>query len=78
MITNIKFFVPNNFRYELIVYNVQGNYIKFIDKGIGKDKFKTLDWNATNNHGQKVPSGVYIVRLEAGVHSKNIKMLLLK
>ncbi|MFL3007788.1 MAG: DUF1565 domain-containing protein [Candidatus Neomarinimicrobiota bacterium] len=77
-ITNIKFFVPKNTKYELIVYNIQGHYIKFIDKGIGKDKFKTLDWNATNSHGQKVPSGVYIVSLEAGFHSKNIKMLLLK
>ena len=77
-ITSIRFFVPNNIKYQLIVYSVQGHLIKLIDKGVGKDNFKTLNWNATNNRGQKVPSGFYIVRLQADTHSRNIKMLLLK
>ena len=47
------------------------------------DKFQTnqnisIDWDATNNLGQKVPSGIYIGKLETDKNSKNIKMLLLK
>jgi flagellar hook assembly protein FlgD len=37
-----------------------------------------LTWNATDNEGRNVSSGVYIYRLQAGKFVSSKKMLLLK
>ena len=39
---------------------------------------KSVQWNATNNHGQPVSAGVYIYSIEAGDFKQTKKMLLLK
>ena len=76
--TTINFFVPMNISYELYLFNLQGQLVKLLHKGIGKNQNISIDWDATNNLGQKVPSGIYIGKLETDKNSKNIKMLLLK
>ena len=76
--TTINFFVPNNIAYDFRIFNLKGKFIKLIDSGIGMNQNIFIEWDATDDLGQKVPSGFYIGKLETDNHSKNIKMLLLK
>jgi flagellar hook assembly protein FlgD len=40
--------------------------------------YKSIQWNATNNHGMQVSSGYYIYIMQAGEFHKNQKMILMK
>jgi len=40
--------------------------------------FKSIQWDATNNYGNKVSAGVYIYSIETENFNKNKKMILLK
>ena len=37
-----------------------------------------IEWDGTNDHGEKVASGVYIGRLEIGSQTKTFKMAVVK
>ena len=40
--------------------------------------FKSIQWNSTNNQGEKVSAGVYLYSIEAGNFGQTKKMILLK
>jgi hypothetical protein len=40
--------------------------------------FKTIRWNATNNAGSPVSSGLYLYRIQAGEFVQTKKMVFLK
>ena len=77
--TRIKFALPKNEAVDLAVYDVHGRIIKNIimheDYAPGS---YAVEWNGTNNAGEKVASGVYFCRVQMGTFSATRKMALLK
>ncbi len=76
--TKIKFTIPNSGRVKVVVYDMLGKEIsKMVDKYYKKGNYNIM-WNAELSNGNKLPSGIYIARIEAGNYIKSIKMTLLK
>jgi subtilisin family serine protease len=62
----------------LAVYDVVGHRVKtLVDKGLPAG-LRTLTWDGTNDHGQRVSSGVYFYRVVAGTDVASDKMMLLR
>lgn len=62
----------------LDVYNILGQrVVTLVDDQLPAGQYQR-EWDATNESGQRVSTGVYFYRLVVGPHSQSRKMLLLK
>jgi len=77
--TNIEFYLPIQKRISLTVYNALGQKIKTLvnDKVFSKGTHMK-EWDATNNSGMKVATGMYIYELKYGNFKKYKRMMLVK
>ena len=76
--TQIQFSVPNSENVHLIIYDALGNKVKEVfNKELMKGQY-SFTWSGKNNEGEKVSSGIYFYRMEAGTFVKTKKMILLK
>lgn len=66
--TTIEYHLPQTSEVVLTVFNVQGCQVRRLVHGVKAAGFHTARWDAKNELGQSVASGVYIYRIEA--HSK--------
>jgi hypothetical protein len=78
--TTIKYQLPEAGQVRLEVYNMLGQAVKtLVDNQFQNAGRYTLQWDATNNSGQPLSSGVYFYRILAGgEYQSHKKMLLLK
>jgi hypothetical protein len=65
-------------RTELKIFNVLGREIRTLVDEEQRSGTYTIEWDGTNNDGQRVSSGVYFYRLKRGEVAQSMKMLLLK
>lgn len=65
-------------RARLGVYDVAGRRIRLLVDAVQPPGAKSVDWNATDERGRRVASGVYFCRLEAAGHAGTIKMTLVE
>lgn len=76
--TNIKFTVPTTAKVNLTVTNALGQTVKTLvneEKGTGTYE---ATWDATNDRGEKVVTGVYFYSMTAGSFSAKRRMVLQK
>lgn len=77
--TTIRFSIPTNEAVNLSVYDVHGRLVKtLIANAIHQSGVYQIVWDGTNDAGQRVASGVYFSRLNAGTFVASSKMTLLK
>jgi hypothetical protein len=77
--TTITFSLPLNKRISLSIYNMNGQEIKkLIDDTDYNQGTHSAQWDATDDQGNPVASGVYIYRLTYGNFSKTKTMSLLR
>ena len=77
--TTIKYALPQAADVELTVYNVVGQPIRTLVAEHQNAGRYVVEWDATNDNGHRLASGMYFYRLEAGGEFLEIKkMLLLK
>ncbi len=77
--TTIEFFLPVKKEISLTVYNALGQKIKtLINKKTLTRGTHSIEWDATNEAGTKVASGMYIYELKFGNFTKHKRMMLLK
>ncbi len=76
--TTIGFLLPSAANVRLEVYNVLGQRVKILldEKQIAG--VHEVEWDATDDSGSRVSSGIYFYRLQAGSYSDSKKMILLK
>lgn len=76
--TKISFSLKQDAFVSLKIYNIKGQLVKTLVQEKKPAGFHTLSWNATNQNGETVASGVYLYRLNVGEESFSKKMSLIK
>lgn len=76
--TKIKFDLPEEFDVSLKIYDILGREINtLVDKKMPAG-FHEFIWDGMNKHGNRIASGVYIMRIIAGKNVAVRKMILMK
>ncbi len=80
--TRIEYTLPQNAFVEITIYNLNGQKIKTVESTRQNAGSHLTEWNALDENGQRVASGVYFYKLKAYSPGKNYqkirKMVLLK
>jgi len=76
--TSISFTLPNAEHVKLSVFDSSGKLVNVLVDGARGFGPHEVQWNGTDHLGNKVGSGIYFYRLEAGNFKQSRKMLLLK
>ena len=74
----IKYALPNNTEVNLSVYNVLGQKVKTLVDKHEAAGHKTVCWDGTDDNGNKVASGIYFYRIQAGDFADSKTMILMK
>ena len=76
--TEIRYAIPIGGTVELTVYNMVGQTVRTLVKGVMSAGEYSTKWNATDNNGQRVAAGIYFYSLTSPSGEVIKKMLLLK
>jgi hypothetical protein len=77
--TNIKFLLPESQQVTLEIYNISGQLVKTITRNqMYQAGAHVVKWDAADNSGSRVSSGMYMYVFRAGSFHKIGKMILLK
>jgi hypothetical protein len=74
----IRYLLGGEERVYLVVYDVSGRVIRTLVNSYEKSGMHSVNWDATDDHGEEVGSGVYFLKFSAGRYSKTVKVLLMK
>ena len=74
--TTITFFLSKSGRVSLAIYNTSGQLVRTLISDSLNSGNHTFIWDATNNAGARVASGVYLARLEANGVVSQVKLAL--
>jgi hypothetical protein len=77
-VATIKIEVPSPQRLSVSIYDLAGNFITGLADGIIDRGLRSVTWNGTDSLGRAVPSGTYIVRLEADGNVESRKIVLVR
>ena len=65
-------------RVRMTVYDLRGAVVRdLLDEPRDAGRIQ-LEWDGKNNGGDKMPTGVYLCRIETGSETKSLKMSLVK
>ncbi len=76
--TTISFSLPVSTPVSLVVYDLLGTPVKTLVNEAKEAGTYRVTWDASNDLGQQVPSGNYIIKIVAGDFTQTRKMTLLK
>lgn len=76
--TTFKYQVPEEEQLNITVYNIRGEKVKAIVNKTTSPGYYKIRWNGKNKYGEKVSSGLYIVRMRAESFNQNIKLTYVK
>jgi hypothetical protein len=77
--TKIQFSLPQVEKVRLEIYDIQGNFIRsLVDHELYQSGNFEVEWDGRNNHGERVSSGIYFAKMQAGKFSQTKKMNLIK
>lgn len=77
-LTKISYDLPEDAMVSLTIYDMMGRAIKNLVTGSQAAGYRSVIWNATDDHGRPVSAGLYIYTIETGKYRSTKKMLLLK
>lgn len=76
--TTIRYDLMNESALRITIYDVQGKLINEIFDGFQTAGRNSIIWDATNNVGETVSSGVYLYKIQAGESFQVKRMMFLK
>ena len=77
-ITNIQYDLPAAINVKIDIYDIRGRKVKSLLNQHQEAGFKSIQWNALNDLGERLGSGMYFYRIETSDFNKTKKMILLK
>jgi hypothetical protein len=77
-ITKLQYELPENSFVNITVYDLLGKKVKTLINTTQDAGFKSVIWDATNDHGKPVSAGFYLYQIRAGKFTQTKKMVLLK
>ena len=63
--TNIDYSIKALSDVKIYIYNIKGQVVKKLVEGKESPGLRTISWDGTNVQGKPMPSGVYVVVMEA-------------
>ena len=76
--TSIDYSIPKDGLVDITIYDMKGRIVKNLLNRFEISGYKSVEWNATNNHGNPVSAGMYIYSVRVDTDIRNNKMVLLK
>ncbi|MDZ7313673.1 MAG: right-handed parallel beta-helix repeat-containing protein [candidate division KSB1 bacterium] len=76
--TTIRFALPEAGNVTLAIYNIYGQLVRQLVSGEMKAGWHSVVWDAKDDHGVRVASGVYLYVLKAGEFVAQRKLVLMK
>ncbi len=76
--TIISYSLPNEAFVQLVIYNIKGQKVKTLVNENQIAGAHNVIWDGSNSRGQKVASGIYFYKFQAGEHLESRKLHLLK
>ncbi|MFC1887186.1 T9SS type A sorting domain-containing protein [Candidatus Cloacimonadota bacterium] len=76
--TTISYSLKNSSKVSLEIYNVRGQLVRILVDDVMEAGPQQSEWNGKDDANNKVSSGVYFYKLNAGDYSSTKKMILLK
>jgi hypothetical protein len=76
--TDIRYYLPESEHVNLEIFNMNGRKVRTLVDGYKEAGEHVVTWDAKNDSGDKVASGIYLYRLRAGDMEISKKMSLLK
>jgi hypothetical protein len=76
--TSISYSLPKSSQVTLMVFDLLGSPVKTLVNETKEAGSYKVTWDATNDLGQQMPSGNYIIKIVAGDFTQTRKMTLLK
>jgi hypothetical protein len=77
-VTNITYDIPEVAQVTLDIYNISGQKVRTLAQGQHEPGRYRIQWNATNDYGNPLSSGMYIYRIHAGDFVSVKKLILMK
>jgi hypothetical protein len=76
--TTIFYELPKTSDVKLVIYNLLGQRVRTLLNDRLEAGRHEIIWDAMNDQGYSVSSGVYIYRFEAGDYTRTLKMILMR
>ncbi len=76
--TEIAYSIPEDSYVELTIYNIMGQKVKVLVNGYQSAGTRSVIWDGCDQSGERVASGIYLYKLQAGELTQTKKMSLLK
>ncbi|SVD65432.1 uncharacterized protein METZ01_LOCUS418286, partial [marine metagenome] len=77
-VTTLNYDLPENELVNITIYDMMGRVVNTLINDQQTAGYKSIQWNATNNTGQSVSTGLYLYTIEAGKFRQTKKMVLMK
>lgn len=76
--TRIEYFIPERSQVTIRIYNISGQLVYTLLNKVQNAGINSINWNATNENGNKVDPGLYIYRIESNGETQSRRMLLIR
>jgi len=76
--TEIAYNLPQDYQVKLTILNIQGQKVRVLVDEYQNAGMKKVTWDGCDESGERVASGVYFYRIEAGSYTVSNRMVLLK
>ncbi|GMU86840.1 MAG: hypothetical protein AMXMBFR48_20810 [Ignavibacteriales bacterium] len=76
--TNIRFGLPESGDVELNIFNIMGEKVAVLVKDYRQAGYYTISWDARNQNGEILPTGIYFSVMKSGTFSQTRKIIFLK